>query len=128
MKFSNSLTFPGQLPGFEYAHDFRRDRLNCLIHSARKFLSEITNQQRDVAVAFLQRGHHNGKNIQPVVQVSAKFLLPKTCGQVAVGGCQQPDIHPDGAIAAQPFEFLLLKHAQKFGLQLQRKVSNLVQK
>src|SRR2546423_14216819 len=46
---------------------------------------------------------------------------------MGVGGGDQADVHALCAIAAEPFEFLLLKHAQKFRLKFEGQVADLVE-
>ena len=37
------------------------------------------------------------------------------------------NVHPPRSIAAQPFEFPFLQHAQEFGLEFERNIANLIQ-
>ena len=75
-------------------------------------------QQWDVFRTFPQGWNVNRKNIQPVKQVFAKFLLLNHLSEVAIGGCDQACIGSQRARASQPFELPFLEHAQQLGLKL----------
>ncbi len=68
-----------------------------------------------------------GKHVQTVEQVAAEFFFFHRPNQIAIGGGDQPHVHPDRLRSSQPLELLVLQNAQQFGLQLQRNVSHLVE-
>ena len=47
--------------------------------------------------------------------------------EIAVGGGDDADIHLDGAVAADAFEFALLQHAQQLGLDAGRNFADFIQ-
>ena len=72
-------------------------------------------------------GKFDGKNIQTVKQIFAKFLVGDVLLQIAVGGGDDPHIDVQRLHSAQPFELAILQHPQQFRLQFQRQFSDLVQ-
>jgi hypothetical protein len=69
----------------------------------------------------------DGKHIQTIEQVAAKLACLDTPRQVPVGGRQEPKIDLQGLRAPQPFELVVLKHAQQPGLQGQRNFPDFIQ-
>ena len=84
-------------------------------------------QQWNVFRAFPQGWNVNRKNIQPVKQIFAKFLLLNHLSEVAIGGCDQAGIGVNSPCASQPLEFSLLEHTQQLGLQLDGNIPDLVE-
>ncbi len=87
----------------------------------------MADQHRDVLAPFAQRRQMQGKHVQAVEQVAAKFFFFDRAHQIAIGGGDQPRVHPDRFRSSQAFEFLVLQNAQQLGLQLQRNFSHLVE-
>ena len=83
-------------------------------------------QQWNVFRTFPQGWNVNRKNIQPVKQVFAKFLLLNHLSEFAIGGCDQACIGSQRARASQAFELPFLEHAQQLGLKLERDVADLI--
>ncbi len=54
-------------------------------------------------------------------------MLRNALGQISIRGRDQAQVHFDGAVAAEPFELLILKNAQQFGLQFERNFADLVE-
>src|SRR5437868_2784636 len=88
----------------------------------------MPHQHRNIALAFSQRRHTNGEDIEPVIQVTAKLFFRHALSQVAIRGSNQAYVYANGASAAQSFELLVLQHAQQLRLELQRDISYFVQK
>ena len=53
----------------------------------------------------------NGDDIEAKEEVLAKFLALDAVFQTAVGRGDDADVHLDGAVAADPFQFAFLKDA-----------------
>ena len=70
----------------------------------------------------------DGEDIQAIEEIAAEFFLRDELGEIGVGGGDDADIDANGAIAAETFEFLFLKHAKQFGLEFQRKIADFVEK
>jgi hypothetical protein len=69
----------------------------------------------------LEKGWKVGYFVSPRPKIAAPETFARACH------CQ-PHVHLHGLVAAEPFEFPFLQNAQKFGLQIETDVSNLVQK
>src|SRR4029434_7171335 len=66
---------------------FQWNVFNSPAHSARKILCKMSNQWRDVFATFPEWGYHDGKNVQTVVEVTAKFVATLHFFQIAICGC-----------------------------------------
>src|SRR5260370_6949819 len=100
--------------------------LDTFIKAAAEFLHEVADQERDVFGALAERGDLDGENVQAVIEVAAEGALCYAFRKIGVGCGDDADVHALGAIAAEPFEFLLLKHAKKFRLKFEGKVAHFV--
>ena len=60
-------------------------------------------------------------------KVLAEFLALDAFLQMAVGGGDDADVHLDGAVAADAFQFTFLKDAQQLGLDLRGDFADFVQ-
>ena len=110
------LQFPDiarPLPVGQRSHGLGRYGFDVLVHFAGKPLHEMPRQQRNVLPALAQGRHLDGKNIQTVKQIAAKFVIEHTFCQVSVGRGDQTNVDLDGAVAAQALEFLVLQHPQQ---------------
>ena len=97
------------------------------VEAAAEILDEVADEQRHVFAAFAQRRNLNGKNVEAIVEVAAKFAVGDEAREVAIGGGDDADVDGLGAIAAEAFEFLLLQDAQEFWLELERDVADFVE-
>ena len=93
-----------------------------------KFLGKKIQQQRYIDRALTQRRRADGQHIETVVQV-----FPKPAGnnlrlQVAVGSGNHPHIDLYRLGTAHRIHHPLLQHPQQLDLQLQRQVTNFIQK
>src|SRR5690242_5999995 len=105
---------------------FRYD-FYSFFHPARKLLNEVVDEQGDILDTLAQRRNAHREDVKPVIQVAAKFPLLHHLRQVAASGSDESSVHAYRLEAAEPLEFLLLQHAEEFGLQLKRDVSDLIQ-
>jgi hypothetical protein len=64
-------------PGIPHqrVHDFRRDAFDAPAHPLRKLPGEMTHEQRNVFGALAQRRQQDGKHIQAIKKIAAKFTL-----------------------------------------------------
>src|SRR5262245_34744386 len=69
----------------------------------------------------------NGRLVDALIQVEAKFFMSDLFGQVVMRGAHQPRIEGEFFFAAQTSKLLLLNHAQQPDLRRGRKVSYLVE-
>src|SRR5437660_4059627 len=112
----------------ERCHGLFRNALDWSLHLLCEFVGEEMHQQRNIFGALTQRRYVNRKNIQPIVEIAAKFLVSNQFGKITVGRSDDTDIHPQSARTAQTFEFLLLQYTKEFRLQLEWDVLYLIKK
>jgi hypothetical protein len=98
----------GPLQVRQSLHDSRRNRFDALLHLLRTLLDEIADEQRNVLSAVPQRRNTDRKDIQPIVQITAKFLVRNHILKVAIRSRHQADVHLPRMRAAQTFKFSLL--------------------
>src|SRR4029077_5764352 len=75
-----------------------------------------------------ERWHGQRKDVEPVVQVGAKFVFVHHRFKVAVCGGYETDGGSDRAVAAHPLEFLVLDGAQQLRLEFERHLTDLIEK
>ena len=109
-------------------HRFGGNVLDGFVQAAAEILHEVTNEQGHVFAAFAQRRNLNRKNIEAIVEIAAKFAVGDEAREVAIGGGHDADVDGLRAIAAEAFELLLLQNAEKFRLEFERNVADLVEK
>ena len=90
-------------------------------------LDEILGEQDDVALALGERRHHDGKDVQTVVQVLAEKLLLHQLLEVAAGGGEEAHVGMQLLVAADAREGAFLQEAQEFDLSLHGQVADLVE-
>ena len=96
-------------------------------------LSELFARSVPPAAGYRSRrsrsgGSVNRKHVQPVVKIGAEFPLLHHLSQVLIGRRDDPHVDLKGVAAAQALELLFLKGAEKFRLQFQREIADLIQK
>src|SRR6266550_2250823 len=119
------VTGPGIMR--EGVHGIGGNVFDILVELAAESLHEIANQQREIFGALAERGNLNGENIQTVIEVAAKGALGNAFRKILIRGGDDADVHALRAIAAEPFEFLLLQHAKKLRLKFEGKVADFVE-
>ena len=82
-------------------------------------LRKKLDQGRDVFLALPQRRKLNIDHIEAVIKVFAESSVVHQPFQVDIGCRNDPGIHLDRVVGAQPHEFLLLDNAQELGLSLE---------
>src|SRR5581483_10040158 len=95
---------------------------------ARDGFGKIVHQRGDVVAALTQGRQHNGKDINSVIQALAKRAVLHRLLQIAMGGDDYANVNLDRPIAADPFHFTVLQHAQQLGLHHDGHVTDLVKK
>jgi len=108
-------------------HGVGRNVLDVFVELAAELLHEVADEERDVLGALAERRDLNGEDVQAVIEVAAEGALGDALRKIHVGGGDDSDVHALRAIAAEPFEFLLLKHAKKFRLKFEGKVADFVE-
>src|SRR5207253_3689410 len=92
-----------------------------------KLLHEVADERRDVLRAIPQRRERDREDVQPVVEVVAEGPGRHHLREISVGRRDESDVDSFGARAAEPFELLLLEHAQQLRLELERNVADFVE-
>ena len=82
---------------------------------------------RDFLAALTQRRHVDADDIQPVVEVFAKFAFGDALLEVCVGGCQHADVDALRPRLAEGHDFMLLQKSQQLGLHVERQIADLVE-
>ena len=70
----------------------------------------------------------NGKNVETVVEIAAKFAFGDESSEVSIGGGDHANVDAQSAIAAEALELLFLEYAKEFGLKFERKVTDFIEK
>src|SRR5437867_4020761 len=91
------------------------------------FLNKVRGKLRNVFAAFRERGHFEWKDIQAVKQILPESSFLDLLAQIAVRGGNDPYIHLDDRLSAEPLDLSLLNHAQKIRLHVERKLTDFVQ-
>src|SRR5882757_6731055 len=119
------VTRPGIMR--EGVHGICGNVFDILVELAAESLHEIANQQGEIFGTLAERGNLNGENIQAVIEVAAKGALGNAFRKILIRGGDHADVHALRAIAAEPFEFLLLQHTKKLRLKFEGKVADFVE-
>ena len=82
----------GPRPADECVHRPFRNAGDRLLHAARDLLYKVLDEQGNVFAALAQGWKENGKDVEAVKQIAAKFLVADALSQVAVGGGDQAKI------------------------------------
>src|ERR1051326_1085261 len=87
----------------------------------------MPNQEGNVFRALAERRNINGKNVQAIEEIRPELLLLHEGTEITIGGGDQPRISAESAGATEPLKLALLQDTQKFGLQIDRDLSDLIQ-
>src|SRR4029077_4929513 len=113
---------------FQSAHEFVRNRVDMLPHSAGKDFDIVFDQGNDIFASLTQRWQRDRKYIQSIVQIAAKLVALHHSLEVAVSRSDEPHIDAMSASISEAFEFLFLQNRQKFWLQPEWYVADFVKK
>ncbi len=72
-------------------------------------------------------GTRQGHDVEPVEEVLAERALAHRLPEVHVGRGDDPDVHGDGAGAAEALDLALLQRAQELGLEVDAQAAHLVE-
>ena len=70
----------------------------------------MAHQGRNVGAALAQRRQPDRRDVKPVKQILAEQALANQLRQIAMGGGDDADIHPDRHAAADRVVFAFLQH------------------
>ena len=88
----------------------------------------MSRQRQNVFGSLTQRRHCHLDHIEPEQEIFAKAPLLYLLFQVAMSGCNHPDIGPAGLIFSDPLELFFLQKAQQLGLQTRRDLAHFIEK
>src|SRR4029077_9651976 len=94
----------------------------------RRFVTEILDESRDVLPALTQRWDVERGHRDPVEQVHSEPVSFRLCPQILVGRGDQSELDRSWLGAPERIHLAPLQNAQQVGLQLQRHLSDLVEK
>ena len=77
--------------------------------------------------AVAQGREDQGKNVDAVEEVAAEFVVFDAVFEVAVGGNDDADVHFDGLVATDAFDFAFFEDAEKLGLHGDRHIADFVE-
>src|SRR6266403_5597336 len=77
----------------EGSHGFRRNAVDLLSHAAAKHLHEMRDKSRNVFPAFSERRQQDGKDVETIVQVTAKLPASYQLHEIPIRCSHEPDIH-----------------------------------
>ncbi len=110
----------------EGVHGVGGNVLDVFVELAAESLHEVADEEGEIFGTLAECRNLDGENVQAIVEVAAKGALGDALGKIGVGGGDDTDVNSLGAIAAEAFEFLLLKDAEKFRLKFKGKVADFV--
>jgi hypothetical protein len=87
----------------------------------------MIRKHRDVGRTFAKAGNAQGDDVEAEIQVLAERASPDFGAEVAVGGCQDADVDAHGRAAADTVDLAFLEDAQKFRLQPDVHLADLVE-
>ena len=91
-------------------------------------VQKVQRERADVFAPLGQRRQADRDHVEPVEQVTPEVAARHLDRQVAVRRRDQPHVHRQLALAAEPHDRALLQGAQQLGLHQQRQLADLVEK
>src|ERR1700747_3724598 len=76
----------------EGSHGFWRNAVDLLPHAAAKHLHEMRHKRRNVFPPLSERRQQDGKNVQTIVQITAKLPVSDHLRQITICCCYQPNV------------------------------------
>ena len=117
----------GPIETHEQIQGIGRQAVHRLALGCRQFGDEMFRQGRDIIQAVPQGRDLNGKDVQAVKQILAKFPFADLSLQLAVGGGDQADVHLYRLGGADRVNLALLQGAQQLDLHVLAQLANLVE-
>src|ERR1700761_8541248 len=93
-----------------------------------KLSNEMLGKRRDIFSSFPQWRQHDRENVQPVIEISTKLPVLDHPRQLLMRRSNYTHVNLQSAASSQTLDLLLLENAQKFGLQLKRKIADFIKK
>src|SRR5512147_2388262 len=87
----------------------------------------MADQERDIGPALPERRNPDREHVEPVVEVGPEAIVADLDLEIAIGGGDQTDVGGLDLNAADPLEFAFLEHPEQLHLDVERKLTYLVQ-
>ena len=100
---------------------------DVLLELPRIFFHEVVDKEGDVLLAVAERGHAQGNDVEAIEEVFAERPRPHRLLEVDIGRGDDPDVHGDGADAAEALDLALLQCAEKLRLEVDAQAPHLVE-
>src|SRR6266566_690389 len=113
--------------GLQHVQGRRQEARDALPQPGAMLLRKVSDQEWNVPRPFAKRWQANRDDAQPVVEIGTERTSLNGLLQVPVCRGNDPHVHADGLVTADPLEVALLEHAEQLRLQLQRQIPDLVQ-
>src|ERR1700758_440468 len=101
--------------------------LDLSSRSRRITVDKVVYEQWNILFALAQRRQFDGKNIEPVVEITAKGPVRDGRLQVAIGGRNHAHVGANGFGATDALEFVFLQNAQQCDLRFQREIADFIE-
>src|SRR5262245_50574671 len=88
----------------------------------------MTDERREIFAPVAKRRQRDGEHVQAVEQISSELAAPYVVCELAVRGCDDPNVGSSRPRAAEPIDLSLLQHAQQLWLKLDRQLADFVEK
>src|SRR5262245_28263554 len=88
----------------------------------------MPHQKFKVISAFTKRRQMDGVDIEPIVEVAAKFAIADHLFEITIRSGDHARVCANSFIAANAFELLILQHAENLGLHQRCHVADFVEK
>src|SRR5262249_24555214 len=105
LQFAN---IAGPLVCLQQLHGSLLNIFNLFSRLARVPLGEIFHEQWNICFALTQRGHVDGKHIEPIKKVTAEGARADCLLQITIRSGDNAEICSDGLGSSDPFELPLL--------------------
>src|SRR5207245_1334508 len=92
------------------------------------FFQKIVDQIQNVLTPLAQGGYAKHHDAEPIVEVFAKMPFFNSLLEVAVGGSDNPDIHPNILLAPDALKAAFLQNPHQFDLGAQRHIPDFIEK
>src|SRR5579864_1328393 len=112
---------------FEHAHHVFGNSMDRLTLLPGELFDKVFHQQPDILPPLPKWGQHHREYVQSVIEIGPELSLLDQATQVLVRRRDDSHIDPKRSAASETLELFLLKSAQKFRLQFQRKISDFIE-
>ena len=131
---NGALNQVGQFPDIslppvfhQAAHEFGGGLFWGFVELCGKAAEKMPGQQGNVISPIAKRRHMQVDHIQAVIEIIPELPGCKSCFEILIGGCDQPDIDLNGFGLAQGLDVLVFQNLKELGLDRKRYVTDFIQ-